>query len=297
MQAYFALHQIDLLARAVLHAQLEVQRPVLAEAGIGNPGLCVKGDQPVSNRHVEDSRLLAVAPVSQAASRKPSRGRFAAVSFMFAVHPQQFAGGCVERDDGAARSASGINHAANHERRSFKFVFRPRPEIVGFESPGNLQLVEVGSVDLIEGPVARTGKIGPVGGPFETVADRLRFHPCRQRPSCDQEKQRRYAAKSTPAAHHQPSFVTVEQAKPLPLFLGHLRLIRVVWFVHRTLLVHSRQEFARPGVCPARSSPSQTFCYPGRGAGLAWLSETPFAGGESPMSGTAPLNTSESIYT
>ena len=56
----------------------------------------------------------------------------------------------IEGDDGSACATRGVEHTADHERRAFQFVFRPGSETVGLEPPGDLELVEVARVDLIE---------------------------------------------------------------------------------------------------------------------------------------------------
>jgi hypothetical protein len=66
------------------------------------------------------------------------------------VRPDQLAGLAVERDDRTARAAGCVEDAVDGERRTFELVLRTRPETVGLESPGHLELV-VGAVDLIEG--------------------------------------------------------------------------------------------------------------------------------------------------
>jgi hypothetical protein len=82
------------------------------------------------------------------------------------VHPQHLARRGIERDDGAARAGGRIDHPVDHQRRGLEVELGLRPHGVGLEAPGDLQLVEVVTVDLFEGPVAATGVIAPVGRPL-----------------------------------------------------------------------------------------------------------------------------------
>ena len=82
------------------------------------------------------------------------------------MHPQQLASGRIERDGGAARSGGGVDHAVDHQRRAFQLVFGAIADAVGLETPRHFELVEVGSVDLIERPVAGAGEIRRVGRPL-----------------------------------------------------------------------------------------------------------------------------------
>ena len=76
--------------------------PFLPKPAAGHAGLGVERHHLVAGRHVDDARARrAVGPVREAASGELARRRFAALAFVLAVHPQQFAGAGVERDDGA----------------------------------------------------------------------------------------------------------------------------------------------------------------------------------------------------
>jgi hypothetical protein len=57
----------------------------------------------------------------------------------------------------------------DHQRCSFQLVFRTVADVVGLETPGNLELVEVGCVDLIHRAITGAGQIRVVGGPLNCL--------------------------------------------------------------------------------------------------------------------------------
>ena len=85
-----------------------------------------------------DDRVLASISVMQIDRRAATgeigywvapeaRGRGVATrAVRLGGHPEQFAGGRIERDDGAARSGGGIESAAGHQRRAFQFELGTR---------------------------------------------------------------------------------------------------------------------------------------------------------------------------
>ena len=80
--------------------ELQIDDAILPEAWHRHAGLRIERDEPVAGRHVQDPLLLAVAPVREPASRQSPRGRGAARALVLGMHPQQLAGGGVERHDG-----------------------------------------------------------------------------------------------------------------------------------------------------------------------------------------------------
>src|ERR1700690_3796523 len=93
---------------------------------------------------------------------------------MFAMHPQQLARRGIQSYDCPARSGGGINHAVGHERRSLEVEFRTRAQVVRFESPGDLELAEIGAGDLVERRVVCVPEISAVGAPLAVLRTRLR---------------------------------------------------------------------------------------------------------------------------
>ena len=162
VQPDFARDRIDVL----VVVQLEVDDAVLAEAGDRPPGPGRQGDQPVARRDVQDALVAAVAPVGQPASRQPPRRRLAARSLVEAVGPQQLARAGVERRHRAARAGRRVDDAVHHQRRRLELVLGDRAEIVRLEPPGDLQLVEVPRVDLVERGVARMAEVAAVRRPL-----------------------------------------------------------------------------------------------------------------------------------
>ena len=90
------------------------------------------------------------------------------------MHPEQFARCRVQGHYRSSRSARRIQHAVNHQRRGFKFEFGSRAEGIGLETPGHHELVKIVGADLIEGSVARAGKVSAVGLPFAILCAGLR---------------------------------------------------------------------------------------------------------------------------
>ena len=161
-----AVVEIELLIEILL----QVDDAVRSEPGDRLTGARVERDEPVAGRDVEDSLLLAVGPIREAAARQLSRRRLAASALVLAVHPQHFAGRGVERDHRASRAGGREQPPVDHQRRRLELEFRPRAETIGLESPGDFELAEVPGVDLIEGGIARVAEIAAVGGPFAVVA-------------------------------------------------------------------------------------------------------------------------------
>src|SRR5207302_7522643 len=125
-----------------------------------------QADEPESGRHIEDSLLPSVGPIRQSAARELARGGAAAFSFMLTMGPEQFAGGRVQGDHGAARSSRRVQNAVHHQRRSFKLVLGPVTEIVGLDAPGDFEITKISRVDLVQRTIASARKIGGVRRPL-----------------------------------------------------------------------------------------------------------------------------------
>ena len=89
------------------------------------------------------------------------------------MDPKQFAGHRVERDDRASRPGSRVERSADHQRRAFELELGARPKMIRLERPRELQLAEVGRIDLIQGRVPRVPEIGSIGWPFAFLRRRL----------------------------------------------------------------------------------------------------------------------------
>ena len=154
--------------------EFEIDHAVLAETLHQPAGLGIQADEPVTRRDVKDAFFLAVGPIRESAPRELPRSRRAARAFMFSVHPQQFAGRGVERDRRPPRSRGGIQHAVDHQRRSFQLELGTIADALGLEVPRDLELVEVRRVDLIQRPVPRPGKIRAMRRPLGVFETHLR---------------------------------------------------------------------------------------------------------------------------
>ena len=169
--------QADLRGREVeaflIEAGLQVDDAVGAEVLHRQAGLGVERNHLVARRDVDDALVLAVGPVREAAARQLARRGFTALAFLDAVHPLPLARGGVETDHGAARAGGGEQPAVDHQRRGLVLELGARTEVVGLEPEGQLQLAEVGGVDLLEWGVARRGEVPAIGRPFARLGCHL----------------------------------------------------------------------------------------------------------------------------
>ena len=118
--------------------------PSLAEAGNRLAGVRIQLDQPVAGGDEHDAVVaLAIGPVRDAAAGELARRDRGAIPFAQTVDPHLLTGLRVESDHGSARPAGGVEHALDHEGRSFQLVFGARAEVVGLEAPRDFELAEV----------------------------------------------------------------------------------------------------------------------------------------------------------
>src|SRR5262249_10241776 len=75
------------------------------------------------------------------------------------------------------------------QRRGFELILGARAELIGLEAPGDLELREVGRVDLRRRRVARAGEVRGVAAPLE-IARRLRREHEREQREPDSGQQR-----------------------------------------------------------------------------------------------------------
>src|SRR5438067_4542777 len=109
MQAHFARYEVDILIVVLF----QIDDAIAAEAGNRRARLGVQRDQPVAGRDVKDALFLAVGPIGDAMPGKLPGRVGAAHAFVFAMDPEKFASSSIERHDGAARAAGGVEHAVN----------------------------------------------------------------------------------------------------------------------------------------------------------------------------------------
>src|SRR5688572_25863685 len=90
------------------------------------------------------------------------------------MHPQQFAGGGIERHGGAAFAGGGVEHAVHEQGSGLEIEIGTRAEIIRLEPPRHLERLEVGAVDLIERRVAGGTEIAAPRAPFTVGSAVLR---------------------------------------------------------------------------------------------------------------------------
>src|SRR5262249_43434820 len=132
----------------LIELELQIDDAVLTEVRNWNARPRVESNQSITRRHVENPFLTTVGPIREApAGQLPGRSG-ATRTFVLAVHPEHFSRGRVQRDDRAPGAGRRKQAPVDHERCRFEIEFRSRTEMVGLETPGNLQLAEVLGRDL-----------------------------------------------------------------------------------------------------------------------------------------------------
>src|SRR5262249_49698876 len=144
----------------------QVNDTVLAKRWYSSAGLGVQSNKPIAGRHVKHSLLIAVGPVSQATSRQLPRRVHRALTFELSVHPRKLTRVGPKRHDRPSRPGCGVDHTVNHQRRAFELVFGARAEVVGLKAPGDLELVEIIRVDLIERGISGSVDIATIRRPL-----------------------------------------------------------------------------------------------------------------------------------
>ena len=167
VQPDFAGFEIDHL----IVIELQIDDAVLPEARNRNAGLGVERDQPIARRDVENPFVI-VRSTQYARPRPEScRGAFVprAPSSSLCVHSTSPV--AASRRRRPARSRGRVQNSLDHQRRRLQIGFRTRTEVVGLEPPGDLQLIEIAPVDLIERRIVRVCR-----GPRRRYATRRLSH-------------------------------------------------------------------------------------------------------------------------
>ena len=146
--------------------ELEIDDAMAAEGRNRDTVLRVQRYESVAERDIVNAFLPTVGPVGQAAAGDGARRVVTSYAFDFAVHPAEFPGGRIDRNNIAPRASRGVEDPVRHQRRAFEIVFGKRAERDGFESPGQFELIEIGGVDLAEGRVSGMAGVAAVGVPF-----------------------------------------------------------------------------------------------------------------------------------
>jgi hypothetical protein len=64
--------------------------------------VCVDRDHLITGSHVDDPRIVSVSPIRKPATGHLAGRRAAALAFVDPMHPEQFSGCGIQRDDVAA---------------------------------------------------------------------------------------------------------------------------------------------------------------------------------------------------
>ena len=159
---------VDPVPRAV--PRHEIDDTVLAEALDGVAGLGVERCHVVTRGNHHDTPVArCVLPIRYAAAGvRPGRVPHA-VFFVHAPGPERLAGARVDRDDRARHAGGRVQDPVDHQRGRFRLGERVRPVVAPVPAPHDLEVRDVGRVDLIEGRVVRVGSVVPVCAPLAGV--------------------------------------------------------------------------------------------------------------------------------
>ena len=186
VQTHLTGVEIDFL----IGLELQIDRAVLAERGDRDASPGVERLQPVSGRDVDDSSIGTVCgrPVRNAASGAGANRVLTADALVLGVHPQHLSARRVQRDDGAPHGGHRVHHAIDEEWCGGVKRIGTRPEEVGLEPPGDLELAEIVFGDLVRGRVAMAREVRAVGGPVGALPSRASSLRIRIRTADAEEK-------------------------------------------------------------------------------------------------------------
>ncbi len=147
--------------------QIDDTRP--AEGANRPPRARIERDELKAGRdHEHPARLppTFAPPIRDTPTRVPARCDGAALALVKAVHPERLTARRVDRDHIAANAGSDVEGAVRHQGRRAVIVLGGGAEIVRLPAPDDAQLLDVVSIDLIEGGVARTPEIAAIVQPL-----------------------------------------------------------------------------------------------------------------------------------
>ena len=128
--------------------------------------LGVEGHHLVARRDIKDDTTPTVLPVREPAAGQLARRRSTAFALVEPMHPEQFACLGIERDYGTSRAGRRVEHAIHHQGRGLEVTLGPRTEVIGVESPGQVQIAEIFCRDLVERRVALVGEVAAIRRPL-----------------------------------------------------------------------------------------------------------------------------------
>ena len=94
------------------------------------------------------------------------------------MRPDHLTGSGIDGDDSASRAGGRVENPVGDERRRLEIEFRRRAQVVGFESPCDLEIVEIRAGDLVEGRIMCIPQVAPVRAPFSVLRSLLRDQRC-----------------------------------------------------------------------------------------------------------------------
>ena len=150
----------------LVEPRLQVDDAVFAEVLHPVARAGAQRDEPVTGGDVENLAAGAVVPVGEPTSRQPSWCAGAPRTLIQPMYPQQLTRLCIDRDGGPTRAGGGVEHPVDHQRGRLEDELRSRPEVLGLEPPGHLEVAEVAGIDLVERGVASVPEVSPVGRPL-----------------------------------------------------------------------------------------------------------------------------------
>src|SRR5581483_5779561 len=170
VQPYLAGDQIDLL----VVAELEIDHAGVTERWHRNAGFGVECDEAIAGRDVRDALFAPVGPIRQSAAGETAGRALSAEALLLAMHPQELACGGIERHHVATGTRDAVDHTARHERSRFQVELRSWPQAGRVEPPGDLELVKVCSVDLVQRRISRISEVTAIRPPFTVLSAGLR---------------------------------------------------------------------------------------------------------------------------
>ncbi len=153
------------LGRVVVVTQVgeQVDGPLVTEALDLVPGVRIQRVQHEGGRHDEDPPVAVHLTVGHALAVVLPHRVLPPLGGGLPERPERFAGCRVDRDDGAPLPGHAVQSAVDVDRSRAEDVVGRGSKVVALPYPGDLELLEVGRVDLVERRVVRTpGVTAPV---------------------------------------------------------------------------------------------------------------------------------------
>ena len=144
----------------------QVHHPVQAEARKQPARIRVQRHQTVGRSDQEYLSRFPVAPERDPPAGCLPRRRLPTLPLVETIGPERFPSAGVDRQRRPPRAGGDIDHPVQHQWGSAQVQIGPRAEVPRSPAPGDLQLVHVAGVDLIQRGVAGRGQVRRVVRPF-----------------------------------------------------------------------------------------------------------------------------------